>query len=397
MQNVSPTVSLLIACLQLSLEAINRKQFEVHCNKKIDWDIFNNLTKFHKVQSLVHNQFSHHSKAYFPENTMTLLENDHRYNAASSLLLSSELIKITRTFEEINLPVLLIKGLSVSNWLYEKPSLRSSGDIDLLINSDSWEMALSCMESIGYKMSPIRDRLVKGSQLSKQFINTQKDTVFVHEQNNVIVEMHWRFSSNYDVFPLSFDKAWKARTEFDIRSTSIQQLSPEMHALYLCYHGSKHGWDKLFWLYDIALLLLDERTDWKEICKIARKVNATASLGLALVLASRTFLVEIPETVKREGDMMKLGKQLSDEIFLKILTDNPIETSAGILSKCKEIKWGSHISPLKSPYFNGWLHFLTLPGVDDWESIILPDNLTHLYRLLRPFRLVLKVFFGVKS
>lgn len=163
-------MNLFLGCLRYSLDTINKKEFELYCIENIDWDIFNNLVKFHKVGSLVHNKLYRNEKDYFPESTITLLENIHRINAAGNLLLSSELAKISNLFKENNIPVLVIKGLSVSNWLYKNTGLRSSGDIDLLINSNSWESAFTCMRDMGYEMSSFGDRLLPESQLIKQVI-----------------------------------------------------------------------------------------------------------------------------------------------------------------------------------------------------------------------------------
>ena len=396
MQQISQTANLLLTALQLSLGIVDKKELAEFNNNTIDWDVFNNLVKFHKVGALIQNKFCESYEEYLPENTVSLLKQTARLNAAGILLLSSELIKISHKLHVNHIPVLAMKGLAISHWLYDSPGLRSSGDIDLLINSKNWKSALTCMKKLGYEMSPIADRLVPDSRFSKQFIQAQKDVSFKHKHNSTYVELHWRFAPNNDVFPLEFDKAWDARTEFDIRGNSISQLSDEMHAVYLCYHGARHGWDKLFWLYDIALLMLSDKTDWNVILEIAKEYKATISLGLALVLASRVFHVPVPEIINQQTDILKLGEQLSDEIYYKIMTDNPVETGSGMLSMCKGVAWRSRINPLETPFVSEWLHFLTSPGLNDWESIKLPDYLTFLYRVMRPFRLIAKGLFSSK-
>jgi len=396
MQNISPTVNFLLATLQFSLGTIDENEFKEVSSENIDWDIFNDLVMYHKVGSLIHNKFGESTTDYFPRETAELLKKAHEINAVGSLLLSSEVIKISCEFEANQIPALVIKGLAVSNWLYENIGIRSSGDIDLLIKSSNWESALTCMKTMGYEMSSIEERLVPGSKLSKQFIRSQKDAVFTHKNHNVIVELHWRLALNNDFFPLEFDKAWNARTEFDIRGQSIQQLSHEVHAVYLCYHGTKHGWNRLFWLYDIALLMLSDKTDWQVILKIAKQFKATTSLGLALVLASRVFLVPVPEIINQQVDIIKISEQLSDDIFYDIITDAPAEAFLGVVSMCKRVIWQSRINSLDVSLLSVWLHHLTTPSTEDWERIKLPDYLTSFYCILRPFRLIAKGLFGSK-
>lgn len=386
----SPTVSFLLSVLRFSLGTIDKEEIEKACQNTVDWNVFNILIEHHKIGSIVQNKSGNLARDCVPITTQKTLKKIHTANTAANLLLSAKIIDIFQVFQTNEIPVLLIKGLAVENWLYKTPGTRSSGDIDLLINPKDWKSALTCMESMGYQMNSISERLVPNSQLSKQFLKTQKDVAFYHSSNNLLVELHWRFSPNHNVFPLSFERAWNSRKNFNIRGESLQSLSEEMHAIYLCYHGSKHRWERLFWLYDIAKLMLNDKLNWKAVLKLAQQLNAKHSLGFALVLASRIFLIPIPQTIKQNDDIIKLGEKLSDDLLHKILSDQPVASSANLLSICQRVSWKSRISPLKTSFLSEWLHVFTSPSLRDWESIKLPNRLTPLYRVLRPIRLIIK-------
>ena len=138
--------------------------------------------------------------------------------------------------------------------------------------------------------------------------------------------------------------------------------------------------------------MLKEETDWHTILSQAQQLKAKASLGLALILASRIFLTPVPEIIAKQSDIIALGEELSDVIYHKIIADTPDWPSSDAItlgSVRQNISWNSRIHPSKNYFLIGWSNYLFSPGIKDWESLILPDVLTSLYRVWRPMRLIL--------
>lgn len=394
--DVSPTVSLLLAILRFSQGTISKENLEIACTQGIDWDIFNDLIQHHRLESLIHDKINGSMDNLFPEATLCLLKQKHMVNVGANLFQSAKAFEILREFETKQIPVLLVKGLAVESWLYEKPGIRPSGDIDLFIHPDDQSLALSCMNSMGYELVSLSDRLTPGSRLNNQFKQTHKDFELYHNKSKISVELHWRLSLINDSFPLTFDDVWHSRNSFDIRGKSIQTLPQDMHAVFLCYHGAKHSWEKLFWLYDIAQLMLNDSTDWHAILKKAQELKAISSLGLALVLTSQIFLIPIPKIINPHDDIIKTGERLSDIIIYNVLADIPIDNTTGFVSNLKAVLWRNRINPSKTHFLSEWVYYLTSPDTRDLESIKLPDSLTSLYKLWRPIRMIAKLFPKVK-
>lgn len=397
---VSPTVNFLLAAVRFSLGITNENDLAISSQQEIDWNVFNDLVQYHRLESVIHNSLGDTTEHLFPEATANRLKQSHIINTAVSLLLSVKVIEISREFQDNEIPVLLVKGLSVEQWLYEKPGQRSSGDIDLFIKYDDFPQALSCLISMGYDLAYLPDRIIPGSRLCKQIARFQKDISFEHRTSKVIVELHWRLARVDSAFPLNFDEAWEARSDCIIADRAIQTLPQDMHAVYLCYHGAKHCWSRLFWLYDFAKLMLKQGTDWEAILSQAQHLKAEASVGLAVVLASRVFLTATPEIFSQHTDLLVTGKPLSDDIFYKILADTP-DWPSGDLHNLKSLSqirsWDSRIHPSRNYVLSEWLRYLFSPDRSDWESLRLPDFLTPLYCLWRPMRFISKGLSSLKS
>lgn len=387
---ISPAANLLLAVAQYSLGTIDDTDLATSCQQEIDWDVFNDLVRYHKLASLIHNKLGNSTENLFPESTTNILKQGHKTNAMANLLLSAKAIEIFGEFQNKEIPLLLTKGLSVEQWLYEKPGLRSSGDIDLLIKHDDCLAALTCFLAMGYELVYLSDRLIPESQLCKQFIRTQKDFVFVHSTSKVVIELHWRVAIPHSAFPIIFDDALNTRSTFSIAGKSLQTLPQDMHATYLCYHGTKHYWSRLFWLYDVAKLMLKKGTDWQSIFSQAQHLKAEASVGLALVLASKIFLVPIPEIATQHNNIIEVGEQLSTHLYFNILTDipdQPLHNRLSLESVRQQRSWNNSIHPSKNHHLIEWLNYVFSPGINEWQSLKLPDSLTLLYRIWRPIRL----------
>ena len=83
----------------------------------------------------------------------------------------------------------------------------------------------------------------------------------------------------------------------------------------LCIHGTKHWWERLRWICDIAELVNSHAvTDWSRLEKVAADANSRRSVDLGLWLAVNQLSAPVPVPVRRrlDGDpsVRKLGRQI---------------------------------------------------------------------------------------
>ncbi len=383
--------SLVLAFARFSLDTESEEQLSKACEDNTDWDIFSRLVQYHQLEAVFHGCITPHIASLIPESTRHTLQGGHRSNAVSNLYLHAKAAEIFKVFRSRDVPLLLVKGIAVQNWLYRQNETRSSGDIDLFIDVCDLNTAIACMESIGYQTAYLKDRIPAGSRLAKQVTRTQKDIKFIHPKNPAIIELHWQLSENKSAFPITFDQAWRSRCTLSPMGTPIESLSESLHANYLCFHGARHFFIKLFWLYDIAKLMIKPDIDWPTILLQSETLKNQRSMGVTLALASRFFSVPIPEAIKQHPSMIPDGFKLSDDLYRKILSENPGLPSGDDKSPQsvrQEINWYSTIHPSRLQRPAAWIRYAFSPGINEWESLYLPDYLTPFYRIWRPIRLI---------
>ena len=398
---LSPAAKLLLAAARLSLGTADKREFQELAEGDVEWDVFQYLTAYHRLEAVIYDaletELETDIETLLPDTSAAWLEHRRKENVFANMSLVSSTIRIFKEFEKQDVQVLFIKGLSLDEWLYGKPGLRAVGDIDLYIPPSALPQAFACMKGLGYELAWLPERLKPGSRLAKQHRRTIKDHMFTRPGSPVVVELHWRLSRLQSAFPLDFDDAWQRRTEFQLAGKTIGTLPGDIHANYLCYHGAKHYFSRLFWLYDIAKLMQREDVDWDGILAQAHLLKSEASLGLALVMASEMFHVSMPELMSRQESLLKTGERLSSELISLVLADiptlsRPQNEAVSFSYARRKVSWNSRIHPSKYHYFSQWMYELFAPTYDEWESLELPDILTPLYRLWRPLRLGSKLF-----
>ena len=174
-----------------------------------------------------------------------------RTSAAQSLFREAELRRVARVLEQHGIRALLLKGNALGQWLYPKPYLRVSGDIDLLLESRAAaEQAASAFDELGYSLqfSPAASNFEMTSRLLVDGVSRSE------------LDLHCRLlnaAAYADIFP--FEELWRAAMPLPTLGGGLMALSP-LHALaHACLNRALDMQvgvpDRLKLLYDIHLLV----------------------------------------------------------------------------------------------------------------------------------------------
>lgn len=209
------------------------------------------------------------------------------------------LASLTEALRREGIPFLILKGMveAVANW--HNPALRGAQDIDLFIPpSQAWRV-WAVLQDLGY--SP-RDSL---ECLGVQGLNSS-ELKFHHQERQILLELHWRFSHSPALFSPTIDAMLPSRCEVPFHALSLPTLPKTERFLYLCAHGCGHGWAKLVWLSDVAetLRTMDD-AEARRILETAtrlgmvRQVSVAAALAETLLGAPRPAVLPIPDRAAR--------------------------------------------------------------------------------------------------
>lgn len=376
-----PEHELLLCCARVRVGREVKGRIAGLVRRDLDWDYLFRLAKRHAVLPLLYRQLKATAAADVPGAQLERLRTTFRDNAARNLYLTGELERLITLFKTEGVDVLPYKGPALAAAAYGDLSLRRFVDLDILVGKSDVGRAKGLLESRGFRpalpLSPAQERLL---------LRAQHNLPFSRDGGRLVVELHWEVAAR-QFAPASFGRdLGEGRETVKLLSLEVESLSPEDLLLSLCVHGTKHLWERLAWICDIAELLRSRpQINWQRLYGRAHDLRAGRMLNLGLGLARGLLDAPLPGEVKSlvGGDAAALG------------------LAARVTRRLFEGDGGSPAGLLRAVSFNlrargdwrdkaRYLVFVFTPTDGDLGALRLPAGLFFVYYLLRPFRLLLK-------
>ena len=313
-----------------------------------------------------------------PASVRLELEGFCKSNAQKNLLLAAELLRLLRSFNQNEVPVVAFKGPILAEAVYGDLSLREFCDLDLLIRVQDLTKAEDILLACGYTAQfPDRD-------YRTAFLSYHGQYAFRRGQTDLWVDLHWQFSPDGVVFPLWAAEVWARLTEETIAGRTVPSLAHDDLALFLAAHGTKEGWRRLLWLCDFAEFLRRyQDLDWIAILERAARSHSSRQLLLAIELAATMLdapaLPELLNQARNSSAVQSLARRAREHMLLTAPKGN-WEFRFGLST---HDKWLHRLLPIKA--------LMTTRTVGDHQAMPLPKSLWGLYYLTRPFRLAAHV------
>jgi hypothetical protein len=80
----------------------------------------------------------------------------------------------------------------------------------------------------------------------------QREYAFWHEGAGISLELQWEIIPRYFSFFWDFISLRERSQRVSLGGGDVSTFVPEDLMLVLCVHGSKHLWERLFWLCDLG-------------------------------------------------------------------------------------------------------------------------------------------------
>ena len=347
----------------------------------LDWDYLFRLAQRHAVLPLLHRNISEHARDAAPQPFRQKLREKFRENATRNLLLAGELVRIARLFESEGVPVLAYKGPALAVSAYGDLSLRRFVDLDIVVRARDVRRAGELLRSLGFRLS---DDLSESQQ--KFLLRRQHNIAYTRDAGRLIVELHWGLASEkFAELPLS-EGVWERAETVAFGGGEVRSLSTEDLLLALCVHGTKHLWERLAWVCDVAELLNSRASlDWGSVLRRAQDSRTERMLLLGLGLASGLLGATLPESIRRAIRADPTTDTLSESVAEKLFAGAEFEPSGFAASVRFNLMARTRLRE-KIRYFR----FILTPTDGDLAALSLPPGLSFVYYLLRPVRLLRK-------
>ena len=214
-------------------------------------------------------------------------------SVAVNLRYYHELEKVTGHFNNEGIPVILLKGAHLAEFVYEDSALRVFGDLDLLVMRKDLERAAALLEKIGYTTP--KTLLIEDSCSLKQHL-----PLFANAED-VFIELHWTIANPGEVPAMDVEEIWQRAEEVSLGRSRALVLSREDLLLHICIHASiQHRFDLgIVPFCDIARILRQcgDTIDWERVRTRASGWNALRGVYLSLLLARDLVGAPVPDEV----------------------------------------------------------------------------------------------------
>jgi hypothetical protein len=299
-------------------------------------------------------------------------------NARHSLTLTAELLEVLHVLDTAGISAIPWKGPLLAQRAYGDVGYRSFFDLDILVKPTDLGRARDVLFDAGFRTEK---RMTDEQQ--RAYVDHMGELELVRDSDGLWVELHTAIVPNYYSSGRSAIDLWDRAERARLGRSEVWALplADELEAL--CVHGSKHRFERLAWILDVALMagLLTE-AEMGTMLSVARAHGTLRMVHLGLLLAADLAPEAIPSGIllqsRADAAAVKLAGQVRRELFgpRHHRTDS-LFFHAQMLDRPRD-----RLRYLANVMFR--------PSGADWESVSVPPWLFPIYAVTRPLRLSVK-------
>ncbi len=350
------------------------------CDAPLDWDRVIAEARRHGVDPLLHRHLSAIGAPRVPATVLARLRSHAETNAVRNRLLGAELAKVLARLDAEGIVAIPYKGPVLAALVYRDLGLRRFADLDILVRRGDALRSKAALRELGYEP---RLRFTPGQE--RAYLASQCEYALDRDRGRLTVELHWDIAPRDFAFRFDLERLWAGARPVCVNGAMVQVPQPEDLLLALIVHGSKHLWERLAWLVDVAEVVdAYPGMDWLTLLTRARESGGARMLLLGLTLAAELLDARVPAVVLREAERDAPVAALAARVADWMAGGPPAPRSLAAFRAhlaLRERQRDRTVSLLRSA--------LT-PTVEDWASIRLPTGLLPVHYVLRPFRLAAK-------
>jgi hypothetical protein len=304
-----PEAELVVWCARTVLTDDLTTRIRARAQESLDWSMVLELAEYHGVVPLLYSNLSAVSSDLVPAELLTRLRQKAQAGALLNRALAKELVALCEAFTARGVPVIPIKGATLAVLAYGDLALRDFTDLDLLVPEDSVEEAQAVLSTLGYERRSVV------AEESDSHHDDGPYQVFVKRRTLYRVDLQWVMAHQDFAFRLDRPEFWARRVAVAFENQTVPGLAPEDLLIVLCVHGSKHSWEQLKWVCDVAELVRSHPDlDWNQILVHASTWRCRRMLYLGLAVAHLLLDAPLPaavlERLKADVEVMALAHRM---------------------------------------------------------------------------------------
>lgn len=345
----------------------------------IDWHRLLLLAEEHRVSGQLAACLNNDSSAPVvpPEVKQSLLDR-RRMQTLQTLRLTAKLFRLLEIFGKERVSTLVIKGPVLAMQAYADPSVRTYGDLDLLVRQRDIRRATELMIASGYDEA-VPLTAIDAGKIPGQYLFSKTDS-------KLLVELHNDLTLRYFPRPLPLEEFFARQIRVRLDAHEVLAPCVEDELVLICVHGAKHFWERLSWIADVAGLVARQRNiNWERAESTAKEVGAEHLLHTGLRLAVAVLHAELPEAVSSRVQEDAVAAKLAARALRWLPSAG--YASPGLLERAA-FRLRMRGNFLAAPAY--LLRLSLSPTEEDWHAGDKFNSNRFLDALRRPFRLAKK-------
>jgi hypothetical protein len=335
MSHFTPEAQLLILLARTSVSSALQIEIQDRVRESVNWSLVWKLAREHGVAPLVYRTLMVYCPSALPKETRESFRRHIQANAIFSMLVAEELVTLMDALAAKGIRVIPFKGPTLGVMAYGDLTLRECMDLDLIVEQSSIPEARHVLWSHGYQLA---SHDTDGCDAQDEPFHS-----FVKKNGMFRVDLQWTMARPLFSFRLDREHFWKHLRPVRLPRKAIMALAPEELLIVLCVHGSKHAWEDLKWVCDVAELILRRRNlDWSRVLHLSREWGYERMVLMGFAMARSIFDVALPrqvcQMVDSDADISDLVKRMPRRL-LKVTAQGIDERDAEALYFTLKDSW----------------------------------------------------------
>jgi Uncharacterised nucleotidyltransferase len=392
-----PEIELILCCARTRIDTEIAERIKTLVQQDIDWEYLIQTAVGHGVMSLLYRSLNATCPEALPKSILAQLQQYFHVNAVRNLFMTRELLTLLDLFETHDIPAIPLKGPVLAASAYGNLALRQFGDLDILVKKQDFLKVIDLLSSQEYQTNSQRQWTLNNVLYRLYLQYSTHEYSLTRNDGRVVVDIHHRVVE-MNFLPLDFAYLCKGLEPISLGDKTVLNLHPENLLLILCVHGSKHRWERLQWVCDVAeFVCAHQQINWENLIKQAKTLGCERMLLMGLVMANNLLGITLPESVHQKVQADPESKSLA------------IQASGGLWLESNDSDGGSILEEfsfnfrmlerpkdklfycVKFIFHRGFISILwaIIPTVEERKFAALPQSLNFLHFIIRPFRLVI--------
>jgi len=330
MQALAPdAVASLLLCTRTPVDGDMAKRVLALARSEPEWEALLTAANEHSVMPVFCKNLEAYAGEALASSWRQRFNEEFLRNSCRNLALTAELFRLLEAFESHGVCASPYKGPVLAAQAYKDVALRQFSDLDIMVPQRQIAAAHDALLGLGFR--PLVPGLVQGRETTERRRQIPGQYAYCKEPETM-VELHTELTLRYFPRGLNVGELCERREHVRVAGRQVLTFSREDTLLLLSVHGSKHFWERLGWVADIAALTgASPPIDWALALERARRWGVQRMVLLGVGLAAQLYYAPLPKEVAEGLKRDRIAGRLVEGVRQRFFAAEPVQL--GVFSR----------------------------------------------------------------